>query len=251
MKTTSILALATALALCTPSFVVAQDATAATTAAGSATTTATGAAGAAGSSATGAAGAAVNADTNADGNISADEQAAADAAASTTVTASVDANADGTISVEELTAANAALAAQGGTTVSVDANGDGTISDDELANANTLLAAANVSAGAVAGAETLACAESGIEATISGMGDLDMAALAAATNVSVVSVSDCDSRDVTAALATEGATNVRKGIEANAAAVAAIQARGASVANVLGATTSGETLTVYVADIQG
>ena len=75
----------------------------------------------------------------------------------------------------------------------------------------------------------------------------DANALSAATNVKIVLVSNCAEDEVSSALATEGATNIRKSLEANAAAVAAIQTRGATMADVLGATAEGETVTVYVA----
>ena len=58
--------------------------------------------------------------------------------------------------------------------------------------------------------------------------------------------------EVSSALATEGATNVRKALEANAAVVAAIQARGVTMTEVLGATSDGTVVTVYaVAETSG
>lgn len=245
MKTTSILALATAIALCSPSFVLAQAATTATDAAANAAGTVDGAMTSGDSGASGAAGGTVNADANNDGTVSADEQSAADAASSASVSVSVDANADGTISADEIAAANTTISGSTGTTVNIDTDGDGTISADELTAANSQLNSAGMMG------QDLACAENGIEATIAAMGAVDMGALGTATKISIVTVSDCEAADVTSALASEGASSVRKALEANATAVAAIQARGASVADVLGATGSGDSLTVYVANVQG
>jgi hypothetical protein len=233
MKTTSlsVIALVAALAMAAPTLSYAQasgavDAT--TEAAGAASGAASGSSDAVDASAGGdaAAGATGGANASTDGS-STD--------VSTGATLTLDANADGTISVDEIAAADAAI----GTGVSIDVDGDGTISDDEAAAANTALAAL--------GSQTLSCADSGLEATIAGMGQPDMDALNMAASVSVVVVSDCDAAEVTSALASEGATGIRAALEANANAVAAIQARGATLADVLGATTSGDTVTVYVA----
>ena len=81
---------------------------------------------------------------------------------------------------------------------------------------------------------------------MSGMTMAEPAAITAATNVRIVLVSDCAADEVTSALATEGATNVRSALQANTAAVAAIQSRGATTADVLGATAEGDLVTVYV-----
>ena len=74
----------------------------------------------------------------------------------------------------------------------------------------------------------------------------DAAALAAATNANVVVVADCDAAEITGALALEGATKVRSDLEVNAKAIAAVQARGFQMDDVLGATVSGDTVTIYV-----
>jgi hypothetical protein len=234
MKSTTILAIAATLMLGVAPAAMAQTAT---TAADAATGTAAGVT-AGGTDAAATAGANANATgtttTNTDG-----------ASTSGGASFTFDANADGTISADEIAAANTTLSGQTGTTVSVDADGDGVLSETEIANANGLLTA---SASAEGGAEdSVACGDSGIEGTITAMGSLDMAMLATATNVRVVTIANCETADVTAALAAEGAASVQKSIGANNAAVQAIQARGASVADVLGATSDGDTLTVYVA----
>ncbi|RYE87708.1 MAG: hypothetical protein EOP19_03540 [Hyphomicrobiales bacterium] len=228
MKNTTILAIAATLMLGISPAAMAQTAT---TAAGAATDAAAGAAaGGTEAGATAGANAAGNATINTDG-----------ASASGGASFTFDANADGTISADEIAAANTTLSAQTGTTVSVDADGDGVLSETEIANANGLLTAS------ASTEDTVACGDSGIEGTITAMGSLDTAMLATATNVRVVTIADCETADVTAALAAEGAASVQQSIGANSAAVQAIQARGASVADVLGATSSGDTLTVYVA----
>ncbi len=198
--------------------------------------------------ASGTVGATVTVDANGDGNISAEEQAAADAAASASGNASgeasatasltVDANGDGSISAEEVAAANAAIAASGSAEIVLDANGDGTVSLEEAAAAEAAIAALS--------GDTVACEPGGLEGMMSKMVMADPATLTPATNVKVVIVSDCAADEVSSALATEGATNIRKALEANAAAVAAIQSRGATMADVLGATAEGNTVTVYV-----
>jgi len=234
MKNTTILAIAATLMLGVSPAAMAQTAT---TAAGAATDAATGAA--AGVTAGGTeAGATSGAGANATGNATANTDGTSTSGGASFT---FDANADGTVSADEIAAANTTLSGQTGTTVSVDADGDGVLSEAEIANANGLLTAS-------AGAEdTVACGDSGIAGTITGMGSLDMAMLATATNVRVVTIANCETADVTAALAAEGAASVQQGIGANNAAVQAIQARGASVADVLGATSTGDTLTVYVA----
>ena len=151
----------------------------------------------------------------------------------------VDADGDGTVSVEEAAAANAAIEASGNASIVLDANGDGTVTLEEAA-------AAQAAFGAGAG-DTVACEAGGLAGMISGMTMAEPATITAATNVQVVLVSNCTADEVTSALATEGATNIRTALQANTAAVAAIQTRGATMADVLGATAEGDTVTVYVA----
>jgi hypothetical protein len=188
-------------------------------------------------------------DVNGDGNVSAEEQAAADAAASAsgeasasgnaTATLNIDADGDGAISSDEVAAANAAIEASGNASIVLDANGDGTVTLEE-ANA------AQAALGATAG-DTVACETGGLSGIMSGMTMAEPATITAATKVKVVLVSNCSTDEVTSALATEGATNIRGALQANAAAVAAIQSRGGTIADVLGATAEGDTITVYVA----
>ncbi len=120
----------------------------------------------------------------------------------------------------------------------LDANGDGTVTLEEAAAAEAAVAALS--------SDTIACDASGLAGLTSSMTMADPSALTAATNVKVILVSNCAADEVTSALATEGATNIRKSLEANAAAVTAIQSRGATMADVLGATADGDTVTVYV-----
>lgn len=194
------------------------------------------------------AGATVTVDANGDGNISAEEQAAADAAASAsggasggasaTASFTVDANGDGSISADEVAAANVAIAASGHADIVLDANGDGTVSVDEAAIAEAALAAL--------WDDSVACDPGGLDGMMSKMEMADPATLTPATNVKIVLVANCAADEVSAGLATEGATNTRKALEANAAAVSAIQSRGAAMADVLGATAEGNTVIVYV-----
>jgi len=191
----------------------------------------------------------VTVDANGDGNISAEEQSAADAAASASGNASgdasvtadlqVDADGDGALSVEEVAAANAAIEASGNASIVLDANGDGTVTLEEAA-------AAEAAFGTAAG-DTMACEAGGLAGMMSGMTMAEPATITAATTVHIVLVSNCAADEVTSALATEGATNIRGALQANAAAVAAIQTRGATMADVLGATAEGNTVIVYVA----
>lgn len=187
-------------------------------------------------------------DANGDGNVSAEEQAAADVTAAAAAKAAgeanasaglqIDADGDGTISAEEASAANAAIAASGNASIVLDANGDGTVTLEEAAAAQASLGAAG---------DTVACEADGLAGMMSGMKMADTSTITAATNVHIVLVSNCSADEVTSALATEGATNIRGALQANAAAVAAIQTRGATMADVLGATAEGDTVTVYVA----
>jgi hypothetical protein len=171
--------------------------------------------------------------------VSADATASANSGGGTAgADLTVDANADGSIDAGEIASANAAITASGNASVVLDADGNGTVTPEE----------ANAVEAALAGtADTVSCGDAGLGALTGIMTATDPAALSAATNIQVVVVSDCAADDVTATLAGEGATNVRKALEANAAVVAAIQARGATLANVLGASANADSVTVYVA----
>jgi hypothetical protein len=226
----SVFALVAALAMAVPAISHAQ--TAAGSVAGEAAGTASGAASGTTDAVDATAGGNASAGANASGNASTDGSTTT---ATTNAGLTLDVNADGTISAEEAGAFETAL----GGGIKVDADGDGTISEEEANAATTALASLNT--------DDVSCDDSGLDATIAAMGMPDMAALGAATNVSVVVVADCDASEVSSALAGEGATNIRAALEANASAVAAIQARGATLADVLGATSSGDTVTVYVA----
>lgn len=89
------------------------------------------------------------------------------------------------------------------------------------------------------------CEELGSAASIESMGKVDMAAVTAASKVMVQPVADCD--DTTrSALATVGGTTLSDALKANAAVNTAIMAQGSTMADVLGATVDGDTVTVYV-----
>lgn len=190
-------------------------------------------------------------DVNADGNISNAELEAADAALAIDVgvgsgsgatTASIDINGNGSISAEELAAATVALEIALGAPVTIDLNGDGVISRDEIDAADNALA----NAGSRMNIAVIACGKSGLEAMISSFGKPDMSVLAAAHKVTVVGVSDCQAGEVSATLEGQGAADIRTVLAANVAAIKAIQARNADLSDVLGATTTSDTITVYV-----
>lgn len=129
-----------------------------------------------------------------------------------------------------------------GVGVNAGAEGSATTDTNATADGNTNEAAAG---GANAMEEPMQCSELGTSASIEAMGKMDMSALTAATNVSIVTVADCD--DATrSALAGAGGTALRDALMGNAAVDAAIKARGADDSDVLGATVSGDTVTVYV-----
>lgn len=177
----------------------------------------------------------VSFDMDADGSLSAEElielQSALEASGHGDLV--IDANGDGSISAEEAASITAALSGSGQVGTDIDANGDGSFSADELS--------------AAASAGSVACGDSGLGAFISALGDFDEAQIATASVVRVVLVSDCAEDEVSAALAAEGATNIRGLLDANAAVTSAVQTRGASMADVLGAAVSGNMLVVFVA----
>lgn len=177
-------------------------------------------------------------DINADGSLSVEELAELQAALEGSGNGDlvIDANGDGRISAEEAAAVTAALSGNAQVGTDIDADGDGLFNDDELT--------------AAASAGSVACGDSGLGAFISALGDLDESQIATASVVRVVLVSDCDKDEVSAALAAEGATNIRQLLDANAAVTSAVQARGATMADVVGAATSGNMLVVFVAAVQ-
>ncbi len=93
--------------------------------------------------------------------------------------------------------------------------------------------------------ESMSCTDNGMAAQIEAMGTVDVTLLATAPTVNLVQVSDCDDTTV-AALATVGGTNIRDELSKNAAVVAAVQGRSATIADVIGATVEGDIITVYV-----
>lgn len=138
-----------------------------------------------------------------------------------------------------------------GAGVTVDGNGVGVNAGaDGSATTDANATAGGNSNGAAAGGtdgmdEPMQCNELGTTATIEAMGKTDMSALTAATNVLIVTVADCD--DATrSALAGAGGTALRDALKGNAAVDTAIKARGADDSDVLGATVSGDTITVYI-----
>ena len=91
----------------------------------------------------------------------------------------------------------------------------------------------------------MSCDTLGTATNIEAMGRLDAAAVAAATTVTLVPVAECDDA-ITSALATIGSTSMRDELGKNTAVIAAVQGRGATLADVIGATVDGDVLTVYV-----
>jgi len=73
------------------------------------------------------------------------------------------------------------------------------------------------------------------------------AAVAGAATANVIPVSKCARDQVSAALAGSGSSEVRRAIEANSALLQAVEAKGFTAADVLGATTNGGAVTVYIA----
>ena len=92
--------------------------------------------------------------------------------------------------------------------------------------------------------ESMSCSTLGNATQIAAMDKVDAATIAAATNVNVILVSECDS-DTSSALQTKGAGVVEE-LGKNDAVKMAIQTRNATVGDLLGATYEGDTLTVYV-----
>lgn len=162
---------------------------------------------------------------------------------------SVDATVGGTVTVDgngvDVNAGandSATTDANGNGNGTTDGNGNGAADGNGAANGNGTAAAGG---DANAMDESMKCEELGSAASIEAMGKVDMSATSAATNVAVVPVADCD--DTTrSALASVGGTALSDALKANTAVDAAIMARGATMADVIGATVSGDTLTVYV-----
>lgn len=146
------------------------------------------------------------------------QSTSAGATVGTTVDATVGANGVG-----------ASVGANGSAAAGADANG----TDAAAAAANGL------------GTASMKCEELGSAASIESMGKIDPAALTAATKVVVIPVSDCD--DTTrSALGGVGGTNLQDALKANASIGQEIMARGATMGDVIGATVSGDTVTVYI-----
>lgn len=130
-----------------------------------------------------------------------------------------------------------------GVTVNAGANGSAT-TDAHGTNSDAAAAGGTDSANNMAG-DSMKCEELGSANSIEAMGKVDMAAVTAATKVSVLQVADCD--DTTrSALAGVGGTALSDALKANAAVDTAIMAQGSTMADVIGATVDGDTLTVYV-----
>ena len=232
MKLVSLIALTAALTISTPAMTFAQDAavggTASGAVSGAADATAGGTNASAGADASADAQVDADIDTDGDGQISVEEQAAADAELE--VDASIDTDGDGQISDEEQAAADADAQVD----ADIDTDGDGQISDEERAAAEA--------------DGTTSCSELNI-GTLAGMQQgAEEAAIAAATDARVVLVGDCAADELSSTLAGEGALAVQSAVGGNAELVSQIQARGATVADVIGAAVVGGTLTIYVAD---
>jgi hypothetical protein len=201
---------------------------------------------------------------NASGNASVDDEGA-----SADVILAYDINGDGSLSVEELAAVTAALEAAGNAGFSVDANGDGRLDAEEAAALTAALSgSASVedifdtdddgiispdeqgAAIALLASGDFDCSASGLEPVIALTATFDAAALAAATKANVVVIANCDAANITAALAAEGATTARSTLDDNPVVLAAVQAQGYQMDDVLGATVTGGTVTVYVVTAQ-
>ncbi|HEV7278314.1 MAG TPA: hypothetical protein VGN80_18700 [Devosiaceae bacterium] len=212
MKFVSLIALTAALAISSPTLTVAQDATAGGTAGAAASGTAD----------TEAGGTNASADTNAEAGVDANVDSDGDVDAG--VDASVDTDGDGQISDEEQAAADAAA----------DTDGDGVVSAEERAAAEA--------------GGTASCSEVNI-GTLAGMQQgAEEAAIAAATNARVVLVGDCAADELSSTLASDGSVSVQSAVGSNPELVSQIQARGATVADIIGAAVVAGTLTIYVAD---
>jgi hypothetical protein len=90
--------------------------------------------------------------------------------------------------------------------------------------------------------------DQGISARIMHSDSYDPSIAASASSARVVTVPECDSGDVTSALTSLQATNIRDDLKTNPDALFAIQSKGLTVADVLGATTTDGFLTIYVQD---
>lgn len=176
---------------------------------------------------------------SAEATVGATVDATTDAAASAagtdaTTTASTTADTNATANTNGSATVNAGATATAATSLTFDSNADGTVDAGELETANATLSS-----------DQFDCEASGLEGVIQMTGSFDAAAFAAATNANVVVINDCDTAEISSALSSNGA--VRGMIDSNAAAVAAVQARGFQADDVLGATVSGGTVTLYVA----
>ena len=162
-----------------------------------------------------------SADANNDGSITAEEQATFDAnvaAGATVQTPDVSVGGSGNANVPAI--------------VTADANNDGTITDEERQAAAT-------AAGAIA--LELACADAAT--ALNGSGALDAAPLAMVAKVVVVEVSDC-SEPPAGSVSAEAASSA---ISGNTMIMNEINMQlGGGMPGILGATLSGDTLTVYV-----
>ena len=98
-------------------------------------------------------------------------------------------------------------------------------------------------------AATGTCA-SGMSSMITASTGLDISSISGATTANIQLVSDCSSSDVSAALALKGGTAVRTAIEGNSILVAQLQAQGFTTASVLGASVTGDALTLYVTAVK-
>jgi hypothetical protein len=94
---------------------------------------------------------------------------------------------------------------------------------------------------------TMDCGDMGLGAQLHASGtSYDASVARSAENPLVVQVGDCSADEVSAALASVQGTNIRDDIQGNPKAVQAIFALGATVADVLGATTTNGNLTIYL-----
>ncbi|GHA10881.1 hypothetical protein GCM10007989_01450 [Devosia pacifica] len=92
------------------------------------------------------------------------------------------------------------------------------------------------------------CDDESLESTIRMSQSFDPAMLSGEMTAQIVTVADCAQGGVTAALGTNGATQVQQEIEENPELLQILQARGLNQSDVLGATIQGDTLVIYAQD---
>src|ERR1700756_646801 len=70
--------------------------------------------------------------------------------------------------------------------------------------------------------------------------------LRAAKDADIVPIASCELPDVSSALGSKGSRSVRRSISGNTALIGEVQSQGYTAADILGATRTGSTITIYV-----